>query len=144
MLLVVLLASACPAGSPVPGPVVILRPYAPEGPFGGHWGVDLAAPVRSEVRSLGPGAVTFAGTVAGTTSVTVDHGGGLRTSYSYLSAVSTGLGPVGAGALLGRSGRDHGLDALHLSVRVGDRYIDPVRLLTCRLGPPGDALRLAS
>jgi murein DD-endopeptidase MepM/ murein hydrolase activator NlpD len=88
--------------------------------------------------------VTFAGSVAGNRSVTVDHGGGLRTTYSYLGWIAVSAGFLADGDVLGASGEDHGVAALHVSIRLGSRYIDPLRLLGCRIGPPGDALGLAS
>jgi murein DD-endopeptidase MepM/ murein hydrolase activator NlpD len=142
LIAVLLLASVCPADPPLPDPSVVLRRYAPVEPYSGHWGVDLSAPVGTPVRSIAEGTVTFAGFVAGMRSVTVDHGGGLRSTYSYLSAVAVGPGTISKGVVLGRSGEDHGIAALHLSIRAGDRYVDPARLLTCGLGPPGDALGL--
>lgn len=136
------LLPACPAARPVPGAVV--RPFAPQGPYAGHWGVDLMASVGTPVVAAAAGVVTFAGPVAGRLSVTVHHGGGVRTSYSYLSALFVAGGEVVAGgASLGASGIDHGLEALHLSLRVGEDYVDPLRWLECRLAPPGVAGRLA-
>lgn len=141
---VLLFASACPAEPPLAGPLVVVRGHAPVEPFSGHWGIDLSAPVGTPVRSIAGGAVTFAGSVAGMRSVTVDHGGGFRSTYSYLSVVTVGPGAISKGAVIGRSGEDRGVAALHLSFRVGGRYVDPAAVLTCSLGPPGDALGLAS
>ncbi len=127
--------------APVDGPVV--RAFAPQGRFGGHWGVDLTVAVGTPVAAADDGVVTFAGDVAGVASVTVNHGGGLRTSYSYLSAVDVTMGDsVLRGGLIGHSGVDHGLAVLHFSVRVGDRYVDPVLLLGCV--SPGAGLRLVA
>jgi murein DD-endopeptidase MepM/ murein hydrolase activator NlpD len=144
LLTVFVLASSCPVSFPVPEPAPVVRSFAPAGPFAGHWGVDLAVPPGTPVRSVARGVVTFAGSVAGTRSVTVDHGGGLRTTYSYLGSISVSPGSVVAGGVLGGSGEDHGVAALHVSVRFGSRYVDPLRVLGCRIGPPGDALGLAS
>ncbi|MCU0280552.1 MAG: nicotinate-nucleotide adenylyltransferase [Acidimicrobiia bacterium] len=133
---------ACPAVRPVPG--ALLRPFAPQGPYAGHWGADLESPSGAPVVAVAAGVVTFAGPVAGRLTVTVHHGGGVRTSYSYLSTVAVARGRVvGAGEVLGASGIDHGLEALHLSLRVGEAYADPMRWLECRLAPPGAAGRLA-
>lgn len=138
-LTLLLAALWCPVLPPVSGPVA--RPFAPVGAYGGHWGVDLAVPPGTPVHAAAAGVVTFAGSVAGRSSVTIDHGG-MRTSYSYLSRVTVAPGPIAAGAIVGLSGIDRGIAALHLSVRVGDRYVDPERLLGCGLGPPGPGLRL--
>lgn len=122
---------------PVPGPVT--EPFrAPNGPFGaGHRGADLAARPGEAVVAAGAGRVTFAGSVAGTLHVVVAHPGGLRTSYSFLSAVSVRRGdPVGMGAVVGRAGGaagpGHIPGVLHLGLRVGERYVDPAALF----GPP--------
>ena len=56
---------------PVEGP--LLAGFAPTGRFSGHWGVDWAVPKGTEIRSAGPGTVTFAGSVAGNQAVTLDH-----------------------------------------------------------------------
>lgn len=115
---------------PVDGPMV--RPFAPDGTYRGHWGIDLATPPGSPVRAAAAGAVTFSGSVAGMQSVTVHHGGGLRTSYSYLSdrRVRAGM-EVARGSTLGISGLHHGKNAMHFSLRLGDRYLDPVPLMGC-------------
>ncbi|MBU1226185.1 MAG: M23 family metallopeptidase [Actinobacteria bacterium] len=127
---------------PVDGEVV--RGFAPQGAYGGHWGIDLAARVGTPVVAVGPGVVTFAGPVAGRLTVTVLHGGEVRSSYSYLSEIAVGTGDrVAAGTVLGRSGLDHETAALHLSVRIGDRYVDPAGWLACADWVPGDGVRLA-
>jgi murein DD-endopeptidase MepM/ murein hydrolase activator NlpD len=121
--------------APVPGPVV--APYAPIGRYEGHWGVDLAAPLESPVRAAGDGVVTFAGTVAGMMSVTIDHGGGARSSVSYLSGILVGEGArIEAGTIVGRSGRSHQTAAVHFSVRIDGAYTDPLPHLMC-VGSPG-------
>jgi len=104
----------------------VVRPFAPEGPYGGHWGVDLASTAGSPVNAAGTGSVTFAGPVAGRLSVTIYHGGEVRTSYSYLSSVSVPVGrSVEAGDLIGFSGLDHGAMVVHFSLRVGAEYVSP-------------------
>lgn len=121
---------------PVPG--AVLRPAdIPEKDWmPGHRGVDLAARPGEQVRSSGPGVVHFAGPVAGTPVVSVDHGGGLRTTYEPVTAaVSPGdrvvrgqvLGTLAdAAALPDTARRDPGLS---WGARVGDGYIDPMTLL---------------
>lgn len=112
---------------PVDGPV--LRPFtAPPHPFGaGHRGVDLAAASGDPVRAALPGVVVFAGEVARRGWVTVDHGGGLQTTYGVLDprAVSAGQ-RVDAGHVLGRvaAGAEH----LDWGARLHGEYIDPLRL----------------
>jgi murein DD-endopeptidase MepM/ murein hydrolase activator NlpD len=121
----------------------MVRPFDPVGSYGGHWGVDLAVPTGTPVRPIASGVVTFSGEVAGRASVTVHHGGGLRSSYSYLTDRLVGVGQrVAPPTVIGTSGVDHGIPALHLSVRVGRTYVDPARL--CSLLVPADALRLGA
>ena len=75
---------------PVQGPIV--RGFAPIGRFAGHWGVDIAVAEGTAVRAPGPGVITFAGLVAGMLSVTVDHGGGVKTSLSHLGSIAVEYG----------------------------------------------------
>jgi len=128
---------AIPCDAP---PGVVERAFAPVGTYEGHWGVDYAMDVGSDVIVVADGVVTFAGTVAGMDSVTVDHGGGLRTSYSYLEDIRVRRGErVHRGDVLGTSGTDHGIAALHFSARVNGSYVDPSVVFACA----GGTLRLS-
>lgn len=119
--------------APVPGPMV--SPYGPEGRYAGHHGVDFAIPLESSVFAAGSGTVTFAGSVAGMLTITIDHGGDLRSSVSFLSALEAEAGTrVELGMVIGRSGTAHGRAAVHFSVRIGDAYSDPMQFLRCRAG----------
>ena len=62
--------------------------YAP-----GHRGIDLAAEVGAPVRSPSAGTIAFAGAVAGRGVLTIDHGGGLVTTFE---PVETTLAPGAA------------------------------------------------
>lgn len=127
--------SACP-GAALPDSIEIVRPYGPTGRWSGHFGIDVALPPSSRVRSMGAGTVSFAGFVAGRRSVTVDHGGGWRTSYSYLVAVIVRKGQgVDRGSPIGYSGVHHGAQSVHLSLRSGTQYVDPMLLRSCSLVP---------
>jgi murein DD-endopeptidase MepM/ murein hydrolase activator NlpD len=118
---------------PVRGPVIY--PFeAPDSPYGaGHRGIDIAAPVATPVLASGPGRVAFAGPVAGGLFVSVDHPDGVRTTYSWLRAVSVRRGDaVRAGQPIGATGPGHPgrlPPHLHFGARVGDVYIDPLLLL---------------
>jgi hypothetical protein len=117
---------------PVDGAVV--APFdAPASPYGpGHRGADLGAPPGTPVRAANDGVVSFAGSVAGTLHVTVAHAGGLRTSYSFLATVAVRAGEsLARGDVLGTTGGtgpDHDGSVLHLGLRIGDRYVDPMQL----------------
>lgn len=137
-----LFPSPCPeVVTPVSGPVV--EEFAPIGEYAGHWGVDFAALPGTPVGAVAGGTVTFAGPVAGRLSVSVDHGRGFVTTLSYLSSVDVRKGqPVAAGEVVGVSGRAHGTDSVHLSLRIDGEYTDPLVLFSCQVGSISDALRL--
>lgn len=109
-----------PVDAPVHDP---FRP--PVTRFGpGNRGLEYATAPGTEVRATGDGRVTFAGSVAGSLHVTVLHGDGVRTTYSFLARVDVVVGqPVRQGAVVGVT-----LDDLHLGARRGDGYFDPATL----------------
>ncbi|MCF6744952.1 M23 family metallopeptidase [Blastococcus sp. KM273128] len=121
--------------APLPGGPVVTRPFDPPphryGP--GHRGVDLAAPPGSPVLAAGNGVVVFAGMVAGRPVVSVDHVGGLRTTYEPVRS-SVGAGrPVARGEPLGVLEPGHDgcpvAACLHWGARRGEDYLDPLALL---------------
>lgn len=118
---------------PVMGPVIgAFEP--PETPFGsGHRGIDIATPVGSVVVAAEVGVVAFAGPVGGQLFVTVDHGGGLTSTYSWLSAILVRRGDVVArGTPIARTGRGHAgssVPHLHFGVRLDGAYLDPLEFL---------------
>ena len=130
---------------PVVGPVIgSFDP--PETPFGsGHRGVDIAAPFGTVVIAPEPGIVAFAGKVGGELFVTLDHGAGLTSTYSWLSSALVRKGdsvPRGAAiALSGRGHPDSSVPHLHFGVRRDGVYLDPLSFL----GPPSvsEFIRLA-
>lgn len=124
---------------PLAGPPAVVRDFhAPAFPYGpGHRGVDLAAVVGAPVFAAGAGTVVFAGAVAGRGVVSVDHPGGLRTTYEPVSPSVTAGDRVARGEQLGAVQLGHpGCTAtacLHWGVLRGsghDRdYLDPLRLV---------------
>jgi Membrane proteins related to metalloendopeptidases len=80
------------------------------------------------------GVVTFAGAVAGSLHVVIDHGGGLRTSSSFLARVDVRRGQqVVRGQVIGAaggSGPEHEIGVFHFGLRVGEDYVDPMRLFS--------------
>jgi murein DD-endopeptidase MepM/ murein hydrolase activator NlpD len=118
---------------PVGGPVI--RAFDPPGsPYGsGHRGIDIAAPVGTAVRAPASGVVTFAGSVGGRLFVTIDHGGGLLSTCSFLSALLVHEGDlVVQGQDIALSGTGHVGDAapnVHLGVRLVGQYVDPMDYL---------------
>jgi hypothetical protein len=99
-----------------------------------HLGVDIAAPVGTPVVAAAPGRVTLANTdmyfTGGT--VIIDHGHGLSTVYSHLSAVSARLGQmVEQGELIGKIGSTGRSTGAHLDWRVNwfQERLDPALLV---------------
>lgn len=95
-----------------------------------HLGADLASISQSPVPAANTGKVVFTGDVGiyGNT-VIVDHGFGLLSSYSHLSAISVAVGDeVAQGDIVGRTGAT-GLaagDHLHFGVLIHDTFVNPV------------------
>lgn len=121
---------------PVPPPPVVLTPFAPPAnPYGaGHRGVDLAAQPGSPVVASGPGVVVFAGDLAGRGVVSIEHTGGLRTTYEPVTASVAAGAAVTAGQVIGVLEGGHAgcapANCLHWGARLPDRvYLDPMSLL---------------
>lgn len=122
--------AARPPGGPVrPVPGAVLRPFDPPAhPYGpGHRGVDLAAAPGDAVHTVLAGEVAFAGPVARVGWVTVDHGGGLATTYGPVDPTVTAGQRLDAGDRLATLSDD----AAHLDwgARLHGSYIDPLDLL---------------
>ena len=138
-----LFAIAVCISPPVSGPVV--AQFAPVGQYGGHWGVDFAAEYGDEVFAPASGKVTFAGSVAGMRTVTIEPVSGLKVSVSYLSKIEVATGAVVArGERIGLAGLAHGTASVHMSTRVNGTYVDPVLWLGCRDTDISRALRLVT
>ena len=88
----------------------------------GHRGIDVAARVGESVRSIGPGTVSFAGSVGGKPVVVVTHGA-LRSTYEPVEAVTDVGDRVLAGQVIGTvvaghcPGLDTGLGCAGINVR---------------------------
>lgn len=128
---------------PVGGAVV--REFTPPASrYGtGHRGVDLAAAPGEPVRAALAGTVAFAGQVAGQHWVSLDHGGGLRSTYGVLEAPAVAQGErVAAGDRLGvlAGGADH----LDWGATRDGTYVDPLTLLGGRRAHLVDPERLAA
>jgi murein DD-endopeptidase MepM/ murein hydrolase activator NlpD len=128
-------ASTAPWGLPLAGPATVTRPFdaPPHSYAAGHRGVDLAGAVGATVLAAGDGTVVFAGMVAGRPVVSIDHPGGLRTTYEPVTA-SVGAGqPVVRGSAIGSLAAGHaGCPApacLHWGLRRGEVYLDPLTLV---------------
>jgi murein DD-endopeptidase MepM/ murein hydrolase activator NlpD len=114
---------------------VITRPFQPPSmPYGpGHRGADLRGVAGQPVLTAGDGTVVYAGPLAGRGVVSVEHAGGLRTSYEPV------LAEVRPGQLVRRGERIGALQAghpgcpasacLHWGLRRDGRYLDPLLLV---------------
>ncbi|MFE3057981.1 M23 family metallopeptidase [Nocardia sp. NPDC059239] len=97
----------------------------------GHRGVDLAGDRGQVVLAAGDGIVVFAGIVADKPVVSIDHPGGLRTTYEPVSAAI----PVGRrltrGTPIGmlEAGHPPCSPCLHWGARRDGEYLDPLGLL---------------
>src|SRR5438067_932196 len=137
-LLVVAVVRAAPAAAvargyqpPVSAPVAdpFRPPSSPYGP--GNRGIDYATAPGAEVKAAADGVVVFAGQVGGALHVVVLHPDGIRTSYSFLSAVRVQRGDtVHQGQVLGTTSTQ----PFHFGARAGDAYVDPALLFSA--GPP--------
>ncbi len=138
-------------GWPLSGSPTVVRAFHPPavryGP--GHRGVDLASAVGAAVLAAGAGTVVFAGIVAGHGVVSVDHPGGLRTTYEPVSPTVTAGDRVVRGQRIGtvqpghlgcpvtvclhwgvlRSPDQGGAEDSQQDTEQDRRYLDPLRLL---------------
>ena len=122
-----------------PAPATVTREFdAPaQNWLRGHRGVDLAGLPGQTVYAAGAGVVVFAGPLAGRPVVSVDHAGGLRTSYEPVRASVTPGQQVGPGSPLGLLAPGHPgcpvAACLHWGAMWGPAqradYVDPLGLL---------------
>ncbi|MEV6065689.1 peptidoglycan DD-metalloendopeptidase family protein [Nocardia sp. NPDC052001] len=99
----------------------------------GHRGVDLAGTPGQQVLAAGGGTIAFAGIIAGKPVVSIDHPGGLRTTYEPVTP-SIPLGrTVNRGAVVGVLNRGHDgcpvAACLHWGARRSRDYLDPLGLI---------------
>jgi murein DD-endopeptidase MepM/ murein hydrolase activator NlpD len=118
---------------PVSGPIT--RAFDPPGsPYGsGHRGIDIAVPFGTVIVAPNSGTVTFAGKVGGTLFLSIGHGGGIASTYSWVSALVVHKGDaVTSGEPVARTGAGHPGDlipSLHLGVKLNGAYVDPLEYL---------------
>jgi murein DD-endopeptidase MepM/ murein hydrolase activator NlpD len=123
-------------GYPVQPPTVLTAFDPPDRPWlAGHRGVDLAAAVGTPVRAAGSGRVVYAAPLAGRGVVSIEHAGGLRTTYEPVMASVHAGDEVAAGQVIGVLEGGHASCApascLHWGARLpDDTYIDPMLLVT--------------
>lgn len=117
---------------------VVIDPFRPPAHIGasGNRGLEYGNPPRRLVVAAADGTVTFAGQVAGSGVVTIQHDDGVRTSY-------VGLGDlfVEEGDMLWRG--DHiavAVVPLHFGARIHEHYLDPQILIDA--SQPSERARL--
>lgn len=126
-----------PVDAPVADP--FRAPSTPYGPGNRGLAYDLAP--GTAVRATADGTVVFAGRVGASQHVTVLHADGLRTSYSFLTAIAVRRGDqVDRGDVVGAAGA-----GFHLGARDGEHYLDPEslfgeRVVDVRLVPHSEPL----
>lgn len=128
--------AALPSRWPVRGPVNSgfggrSSPWSAKSEF--HSGLDIGAPVGTQVKAPAPGVVVFAGTHPeyGQTLI-VDHGNDTKSLYGHLSRLGVGVNhTVHRGdviALTGNTGRSSG-PHLHYEIQVQGQPVNPTTYL---------------
>lgn len=95
-----------------------------------HTGLDFSGPFLTPIRSTAPGIVSFTGVRTGYgNTIEIDHGGGFKTRYAHLAAISVHIGErVAVGqriGAMGSTGRSTGVH-LHYEVWVNGVAKNPV------------------
>ncbi|NUO54226.1 MAG: M23 family metallopeptidase [Polyangiaceae bacterium] len=109
---------------------------------GVHWGIDIAVPVGTPVKAPACGEIVFAEEnvpLSGTT-VVVDHGGGLTSTFLHLSAITKKVGDrIEKGEVFAKSGKTGRATGPHLDWRMNvfDVRVDPELLLPPKPAKPG-------
>ncbi|MFB0835199.1 M23 family metallopeptidase [Arthrobacter halodurans] len=122
-----------PGGAPAPR---VLEPFDPPERrwLAGHRGVDLGAARGDPLRAPAAGVIAFAGVVVDRPVVTIDHGGGLLSSFEpAVAALARGavVADGGVFAEVGAGGHCSGR-CVHWGVRLDGVYIDPLDTISDR------------
>lgn len=116
----------------VPHPIV--KPYlAPATPYtSGHRGIDISAAAGAGAQVIAPdgGVVRFAGFVVDRPVLSIDHGGGVISSYEPVESELVVGDIVRRGDVVGALLTGHCTSTcLHLGVRVDGQYVSPLLFL---------------
>jgi murein DD-endopeptidase MepM/ murein hydrolase activator NlpD len=123
---------------PLAPPHPVLRPFQrPSTPYGpGHRGVDIGGRLGEPVLAAGSGLVLYAGPLADRSVVSIEHAGGLRTTYEPVRPTVRVGQYVQRGQVIGvLLGGHPGCTAvapevcLHWGVHRQDVYLDPLHLV---------------
>ena len=117
---------------PLAGQHTVLAPYrAPAHEYGaGHRGVDLGTSLGAVVTSPADGVVAFRGTVVDRPLLTIEHPGGLTSTFEPVESSLVPGQAVTAGQEIGvvDAGGHTAAGALHVGVRREGEYINPMLL----------------
>ena len=117
---------------PVAAPHPVVQPFvAPTTAYSaGHRGIDIAASLDAEVRAPASGIVHFSGFVVNRNLISIDHGGGVLSSFEpVLSDLADGTA-VRRGQLIGVLQSGHcKTSCLHFGVRLFGQYVSPMNYL---------------
>lgn len=116
---------------PVGPPRTILRPYiAPATPYSpGHRGIDIAT-ADGLVTAPAGGTIHFSGTVVDRPVLSIDHGGGVISSYEPLDSPLNKGDEVSRGDPLGHVTPGHCSSlCVHFGVRIDGTYVSPLSML---------------
>ncbi len=100
-----------------------------------HSGIDIAAPLGTEVKAPNSGIVTFAmeGLLSPGNTVVIDHGIGIFTSYYHFDTIAVKKGhKVSKGdiiGIVGTSGFSTG-PLLHCALSIYNTYVNPYQVLS--------------
>lgn len=113
---------------PTAPPHRIQTPFrAPATPYSaGHRGIDIATQGDGVVRAPADGIVRFAGVVVDRPVLSIEHAGGVVSSYEPLITDLRAGDPVRRGDPIGRAAPGHCADScLHLGTRINGEYVSP-------------------
>jgi|GEM_PF-1260496 len=101
----------------------IIDPFRPPvGRYGpGNRGLEYGTVAGDRISAAAAGVVAFTGPVGGSLFVSVDHGGGYRTTYGFVDRIATRVGRrIQVGSLVARAG-----GPFHFSLRHDGLCLDP-------------------
>jgi len=117
---------------PVSGAHALARPYvAPSGPYAaGHRGIDIRSPAGSQVLAPDDGVVHFVGFVVDRPVLSIEHAGGVLSSFEPVQSELVAGDRVARGQVIGTLLPGHcAAPCLHLGARVDGEYVNPLLFL---------------
>lgn len=100
----------------------------------GHRGVDLTVQLNGQIRAPADGTISHVGTVVDRSTITVDHGNGLRSSFEPVDSDLKRGDTVRKGQVIGTlANGDHCFFSIgacvHWGVRLRDEYVNPLQFV---------------